>query len=131
MTTLRTLLAGALPLVLLGSVATTSSAQDGRISTTDRIAVINANGTKESGFGLVSSTRIGVGTYDLRWNRNITKCAAVATLGSPTSFGVVNGTITVVQRSGSAGRGHFIQTFNQANPPALEDREFMISVACS
>jgi hypothetical protein len=126
----RTVFAIGLPVALFGSLTMTSTApaQESRFGTSDRMAIINANGTIERDFGLKTSTRLSVGTYDLRWNRNITRCAATATLGSPTSFTVANGTITVVQRSGSSGRGYFIQTRDQAN--ALSDREFMIHVAC-
>ncbi len=98
-----------------------------RISTNDRICIVNSNGTKESG-NCRSSLRLGVGTYDVRYNINITRCAAVITPGSPTSFGAPARFATAVQRAGSGGRGHFIELRDQTG--ALADSEFMIFVGC-
>jgi hypothetical protein len=117
-----------LSLVSAVALGTSSVNAETRISVSDRVGTVNADGTKESGFGLVSSIRLGVGTYDLRWGRNITRCAAVITMGSGTSFGAAVGIGTAVQRAGSAAKGHFVQIFDAAG--ALADREFMIYVGC-
>jgi hypothetical protein len=112
---------------VLGASALTAAT---RITTGDRVATINADGTRENGsfFGLASSTRLGVGTYDLRWSRNITQCQALITPGSGTSFGAPARFATAVQRAGSGGTGHFIEMRDQTG--ALADSEFMIMVAC-
>ena len=97
------------------------------ITAKDRLTIINADGTKESGqsnFNL----RLSAGVYDIRFNRNITKCTASITVGSPTSFGASATYATAVQRAGSGGTGYFIviRDFNGTSV----DSEFMLLVSC-
>lgn len=46
-------------------------------------ACVNANGTLSSSqrLGAISSTKIGTGVYDVRFNRNVRNCAYLATIG--------------------------------------------------
>lgn len=93
-------------------------------------ANVNADGTLESSFpAAVTSLRLGVGTYDVRFTgRDIAECAATITYGSPTSFGAATGLApTAVQRAGSGATGYFIQTFNTTT---TADKEFMLHVTC-
>ncbi len=119
---------GSLFVASLAAASIIGSGGASAISTTDRIAIINADGSREFSFGMVSSARLGLGTYDLRWNRDITRCSAVIIPGSPTSFGAPTAFANAVQRAGSAGVGHFITIHDAAG--ALVDSEFMIMVAC-
>lgn len=97
------------------------------ITAKDRIAIINADGTKESGQS-TSSAHLGTGFYEVFWNRDITKCVATVTVGSPTSFGSPQAFATAVQRVTSTGNGHFITITDAAG--TLVDQEFMILVSC-
>ena len=44
-------------------------------------AVINLNGTTARGFGVTSSENASAGNYVVTFNRNVSKCAYVASLG--------------------------------------------------
>jgi hypothetical protein len=114
------LLAGAclLPLTL-PATATTAG---------DVIVIMNADGTLEFGQNVTSTTLLSTGNYEIITKVKIIKCAAVATLGNPTDFGVSNGTVTVVQRSGSLGKGYFVQTFNTSG--ALTNIPFTLYGGC-
>jgi hypothetical protein len=94
----------------------------------DRVSIINADGTKESGQS-VSSFRFSAGVYEVFWNRNITKCTANITIGSPTSFGAPAAFATAVLRAAApSGFGHFIEIWDVNGNPV--DAEFMILVSC-
>ena len=98
------------------------------ITAKDRIAIINADGTRESGQALATTSRVGVGYYEVFWNRNITTCAVHVTTGSPTSTGTgLRAFGTARLRVGST-TGHFVQIvdFDGNNV----DEEFSISVLC-
>jgi hypothetical protein len=98
------------------------------INAKDRIAVINADGTRESGQALATTSRLSAGVYEVFWNRSIRLCSATITVGSPTSFGASASYATAVERAGSGGFGHFIviRDFNGTSV----DSEFMITVSC-
>jgi hypothetical protein len=92
-------------------------------------AVINADGTKLRGKAVASTSRVGTGVYDVRWNRNISTCAWTGTVG----FGTFGGSTgpTMISVSGRAGtnNGVFVQTFNGSAAPT--DLPFAVVVICS
>jgi predicted extracellular nuclease len=99
-----------------------------RALTGDVIVVMNADGTREAALNVKSTTLLSTGNYEIITKVNITKCAVLATLGNPTSFGVANGTVTAVQRSGSNGKGFFVQTRDAAG--AAANIEFTLHASC-
>jgi hypothetical protein len=99
-----------------------------RILATDRAAVVNANGTFARGFGVVGTSRLGLGTYQVIFNRNVRLCVYNATIGLAGAAGSSPpGEITVVGRATSVN-GVFITTHNSAGAPA--DRGFHLHVVC-
>jgi hypothetical protein len=92
-------------------------------------AVINADGTTVRGNAVTSSSRISTGTYDVRWNRNITTCAWTGTLGLGGFVGGVGpGMIGVTGRAGT-NNGVFVETFDRAGTST--DEPFTVLVVCS
>ena len=101
-----------------------------RATTPERVfAVVNANGTKLRGRAVASTSKIGTGVYDVRFNRNISKCAWTGTVGLGT-FGGSTGPaeITISGRAGT-NNGLFVTTFNAAGNPT--DQPFIATVICS
>ena len=92
-------------------------------------AFINANGTIALGDGTLSSSKLaGLGTYDVRFRRNIRTCAMLATAGLAGFSGSIPATIvTLVGRVGTTN-GVFVQTFDAAG--ALVDRGFNLVIKC-
>lgn len=89
-------------------------------------AVINANGTRSRGFGVVSSARLGVGQYQVIFSHSLVGSAFVGTIGLASFSGVSpSGQIAVVGRAGNPN-GVFVQTF-AANGVAA-DRGFHLAV---
>jgi hypothetical protein len=105
--------------------ATTASA-----TTPARVfAAINADGTKLRGKAVASTAHLSTGTYDIRFNRNISTCAWTATVGIG-SFGGSTGP-AIVTATGRAGtnNGLFVNTYNTAG--TLTDEAFLVVVVCS
>jgi hypothetical protein len=89
-------------------------------------AVVGSNGTLVRGFQVVSSTRLGLGWYQVVFNHDLTGSAFVATLGLTGSlYTSPPGEIAVVGRTGLPS-GVFVQTFNSAGERA--DRSFHLAV---
>lgn len=89
-------------------------------------AVVNANGTLARGFGVVSSTRITVGQYQVVFSHDLRGSAYVGTLGLAGSVGTSpSGEIAVVGRAGVIN-GVFVQTF--ASNGAAADRGFHLAI---
>lgn len=89
-------------------------------------AVVNANGTLARGFGVVSSTRLAVGQYQVVFSHVLTGSAFVGTIGLSGSVGSSpSGEIAVVGRNG-VPNGVFVQTFTSAGVAA--DRGFHLAV---
>ncbi|MFY1690395.1 hypothetical protein [Plantactinospora sp. WMMB782] len=90
-------------------------------------AVVNANGTLARGFGVLSSSRITTGQYQVVFIQSVVRSAFTATLGLTGSLGASPpGEIAVVGRAGNAN-GVFVQTFTSAGVPA--DRSFHLHVS--
>ena len=98
------------------------------INSKDRVAIINADGTRESGQALATTSRVGAGIYQVFWNRDITTCAVHVTTGSPTSTGVGSASFGTARLRAGSTTGHWVEIkdFNGINV----DEEFSISVLC-
>ncbi len=91
-------------------------------------AVIKADGTEHRGRGLDSSNKIGVGVYEVFFDRKIKKCAWTGTVGLGGFSGSTGpAMITITGRAGSKN-GLFVTTFDGAANPA--DLPFHVSVIC-
>ena len=91
-------------------------------------ATINADGTIARGAGVVSAENIGqAGAYEVIFNRDVTQCAYVATLGNPTGLTPPRGFIVTALRDGTTN-GVFVLTRSTADVAA--DRSFHLQVSC-
>jgi hypothetical protein len=95
----------------------------------DRVfAVVRADGTKQRARGFQSSTKIGTGVYEVRFARNIKKCAWTGTVGIGGFSGSTGAAmITITGRAGT-NDGLFVTTFDGAGTPA--DLPFLTTVTC-
>ena len=92
-------------------------------------AVVNANGTLARGHKAVSATRLGTGTYEVVFRKDVRRCAYLATIGLSGSAGSsLPGEITVVGRSGN-DRGVFVTTHSSGGASA--DLGFHLAVHCA
>lgn len=90
-------------------------------------AVVNgADGTIARSFATTSSARFSAGNYEVIFDRDVTGCAYVATVGNP-GAGVTSGYADLAARSGNPN-GVFVETRDTAG--ALADRNFHLQVAC-
>ena len=92
-------------------------------------AVVDANGTLARGHKAVSATRLGTGTYEVVFRKDVRRCAYLATIGLSGSAGAsLPGEITVVGRSGN-DRGVFLTTHSSGGASA--DLGFHLAVHCA
>jgi len=90
-------------------------------------AQVNADGTVANSSGGVTATRLGLGTYEVDFGRDISSCAFLSTQGEA-GVGGAGGAITgVTDRSGNA-EAVFATVRTDAN--ALVDRGFQLVVVC-
>ena len=90
-------------------------------------AQVNADGTVANSSGGVTATRLGLGTYEVDFGRDISSCAFLSTQGEA-GVGGAGGAITgVTDRSGNA-EAVFATVRTDAN--ALVDRAFQLVVVC-
>jgi hypothetical protein len=90
-------------------------------------AQVNADGTLANSSGSVTSIRLGTGTYEVDFARNITLCGSVATQGEAGVGGAGGAIMGVTDRSGNA-EAVFVTARTDAN--ALADRAFQLVVVC-
>jgi hypothetical protein len=91
-------------------------------------AVVNSDGTLARSFRAVSAKKLGPGQYEVIFNRNVRKCAYVATIGLPRNMcSSPPGEITVAGRY-TTDRGVFVTTYSSVG--TLEDRGFHLAVHC-
>ena len=81
-------------------------------------AVVNGDSTLLRGKAVASTASLGTGVYDIRFNRNISTCSWVGTVG----FGSFSGStgpamITITGRAGT-NNGLFVTTFDSTGTPA-------------
>jgi hypothetical protein len=98
------------------------------VATQTKFAVVNANGITARGRGVVSSQSLGTGFYEVIFNRNVTRCAYVATVGSSATSGTEpTGEMTVVGRAGNVN-GVFLTSTDSTG--AAADRGFHLQILC-
>ena len=113
-----------------GPVAKGGRTIDGpMMSTSDRSAVINADGSIARGFGVKSVTHTaGAGSYIVIFNRNVRGCSYNASIGLGGASGTsARGFITVVGAAVSV-RGVFVTTDDITGAQA--ERGFHLLVSC-
>ena len=91
-----------------------------------RWAVVDAAGNLIRNLGAVASSRLASGVYEVRFNKNVTHCAYVATIGLPGQGNPPPGEISVA--SSPNANGVRVDTANDAGAPA--DRPFHLAVHC-
>lgn len=89
-------------------------------------AQVAADGTNDNNSGSVSVTKLGTGTYEVDFGRDISSCAFTATIG-PSGPSSASGQINVADRSGNAN-AVFVDTNDSAGAGA--DRPFQLIVVC-
>lgn len=81
-------------------------------------AVVNSDGTTIRGKAVASTSSLGTGVYDVRFNRNISSCSWVGTVGYGTFTGSTGpAMITITGRSGT-NNGLFVTTYDSTGVPA-------------
>jgi hypothetical protein len=90
-------------------------------------AQVNADGTVANSSGGVTSSRIGTGTYEVDFDRNISTCAFVTTQGEA-GVGGAGGAITGATDRAGNNEAAFVTTRTDAN--VLADRAFQLVVVC-
>ena len=92
-------------------------------------AVLNADGTLLRGRAVASVAKLGTGVYDVRFTRNISKCAWTGTVGRGGFSGSTGpAQITITGRAATTN-GLFVTTFNGAGTST--DEPFAAVVLCS
>lgn len=89
-------------------------------------AQVAADGTNDNSSGSVTVTKLGTGTYEVDFGRDISNCAFTATIG-PSGPSSASGQINVADRSGNAN-AVFVDTNDAAGASA--DRPFQLIVVC-
>lgn len=144
MGTVKSLLLGATALSLGATVALAAGVNGGIRHTTGQshvtappagsgvkvfFAVVNSDGSLARGKGATGSFSLsaGSGDYEVDFNRDVTGCAYVATLGNATAGTAPNGFITDAARAGNPD-AVFVKTSNTAG--AAADIQFHLVIAC-
>jgi hypothetical protein len=99
---------------------------------TKLVGVVNANGSTARGDHIVSSAKLSAianaGTYEAIFDRNVSACAYIATIGLPGSNSIGDPvTITTATRAGNA-KGVFLFVHHQNG--ATIDEPFHLAVWC-
>ncbi|NEO64509.1 MAG: hypothetical protein F6J98_30500 [Moorea sp. SIO4G2] len=90
-------------------------------------AVVTRNGVLNRGFGAITANQVVTGRYEVRFNRDVRRCAYTATLGT-TAFGTEpSGEVTVATRAGTTN-GVWVATNNSSGQAV--DRNFHLAVHC-
>lgn len=91
-------------------------------------AVVNADGSLDRDFRAVSAQRFSRGQYEVVFNRNVSRCAYVATIGDSGDDVIPpSGEISVAGRFGN-DNAVFIVTYDSDGRPA--NRGFHLAVHC-
>ena len=114
----------------LGSVPKAATADKATTALNVMTAVIRSDGTLNpdaTSLGAVSSQRLGTGTYQVNFNRDVTSCSFLTSMGGLTFGTPGRGFTASVKRAGSPS-GLFIQTADAAN--TVTDANFVVAVIC-
>jgi len=90
-------------------------------------AIVNADGALARGSRIVSTARLGVGSYEVVTDRNVTTCFFTGTIGVPGAGASPAGQIDVAARSG-VPNAVFVRTSDSTG--VLSDRPFHLKVNC-
>jgi hypothetical protein len=90
-------------------------------------AVVNASGSIARSSGEVSSGRLNAGAYEVLFNRDVTNCAYVASVGDPAALTPSAGYALVARRSGNANG---VRVDTRSGTATLSDRSFHLLVVC-
>jgi hypothetical protein len=89
-------------------------------------AVLAANGSLSRSSGVQTTSKLGTGKYNVRFNKNVTNCVWHATIGSPAT-----GTVTGMASTELAnGTNDTIAVTTLSAAGAAADRPFHLSVLC-
>ncbi|WP_271199764.1 hypothetical protein [Methylopila turkensis] len=93
-------------------------------------AAINADGTIARGEGVIATgtTKLGLGVYEVGFDRDITRCAYAVTVGESSIGSATPAAAGVTRRSGN-DNGVFIQIDNAIDGTNV-DRDFFVLVYC-
>ena len=93
-------------------------------------AIVNSTGdlVRHEGGSDPGTNRIGGGTYEVEFDRDITACVAIGNPADQSEFGIPSTQVTVVKRGGNA-QAVFVQTRSSAG--ALTDSAFTIVILCA
>lgn len=120
-------LAGAIVIASLGTAWASAGGFGAKVYGA-RIASDGTHVAGTGGAGLVSSARLGLGTYEVIFTQKRDRCYTVVTLGRHDTAAAANGFINHVHRGGNAN-GFFIQTADATGSAA--DRDFILLTYCA
>jgi hypothetical protein len=90
--------------------------------------VVSSNGTLDRGKGVVSSARFGgAGAYEVIFDRDVTECSWVASIGTGDTTETPRGFLRTALRNGNTS-GVFVGTYTTAN--VANDRAFHLRLSC-
>ena len=96
--------------------------------TKDRFAVVADNGALARGSGVVSTANLGVGSYEVIFNKNVNKCAFTASIGTTSTGAVASpGVVTVAGRAGNKA-GVFVRIVDRLGTAV--NQPFHLSATC-
>lgn len=119
--------AGALGMLMVASGVASAGAGDGNVGMTILGARVDSDATLLNGAGATGTIKLGTGTYEVQFSRNVTNCfySAVSFFNSVPIF--------VEPRSGNPN-GVFIEFTTLGSTttnPTLTDTQFYLTVYCS
>ena len=92
-------------------------------------AVVNADGSLARDRGAKSAASLGVdGQYEVVFNRNVSACSYIATLGDAAASTGAEGVVTVAPREGKTN-AVFVQTFDVLTSTEA-DLPFHVAIFC-
>lgn len=92
-------------------------------------AVVNTNGALLRNFRAIAATRVGLGNYRVRFNRNVTQCSYQATIGLPGVGGPPPAGEISVARANGFPDGVIVTTYLSSGA-GFVDRPFHLAVHC-
>jgi hypothetical protein len=131
MTTIRPAAALAAPVckpLLFAALMTAAMVSGATAATGDRWAGVDSNGTLARNKGALEAVRTDVGRYIVTFDRRITNCIYVATIGRPTGSGVEEPAVISTRRRSGAGDKVQVSVFDSQG--VAVDRGFFLHVVC-
>ena len=92
-------------------------------------AQVNANATVANSSGGVTAHSTGLGTYEVDFGRDVSMCAATASVGNA-SPGGAQGIVTQVTDRSANPQGVWVRTSDEADPSTDQDLPFQLIVVC-